>query len=105
MLNLVKEDMSANIQDTMSRIVSKSSVLLEKYLALKSENEKLKAENEALIAELGTLTKKLEQSETDNKYLRIARSASPSKEQLEQNRAIIASLVRNLDKCISQLSE
>ncbi len=96
--------MATDLHSTIERILSKSSVLVEKYHAL--EQERLNAEKEIkqLQNEVKALRKEVELLRQDNEYLRIARSITPSFEQLAESRSIITQLVRDVDKCISQLT-
>lgn len=96
--------MATDLQQRLNRIVGKSNVLVEKYrqlLALKQSADEqvecLKRENEQLLADKQRL-------ERENHYLRVARTMSATPEQLSEARLMINRLVRDIDKCISQLN-
>ena len=97
--------MASELQETLNRIVNKSNILIEKYHALEAENKTLAEQVESLRSELTQLKKLDEQLQLDNKYLKIARTLSPTPEEAKEAKQIIASLVRDIDKCISQLNE
>ncbi|MBO7608687.1 MAG: hypothetical protein J6S96_00595 [Muribaculaceae bacterium] len=96
--------MATDLQQRLNRIVSKSNVLVEKYqqlLVLKqSAEEKLDQKQQ----EIEQLRQQVERLERENQYLRVARTLSTTPEQLSESRMIINRLVRDIDKCISQLN-
>ena len=96
--------MATDLHSTIERILNKSSVLVEKYHALEAEKANADLEIKQLQGEITALRKEVEQLRQDNEYLRIARSIAPSFEQLEESKSIINQLVRDVDKCISQLT-
>ncbi len=97
--------MASELQTTLDRIISKSEVLVEKYKALESSKEAIEKENVALRAKLMSLEKELEMLKQDYEYLQIARLVSPTREEINKNQAVLAKLVQDIDKCISQLME
>lgn len=97
--------MASELQTTLDRIISKSEVLMEIYKALESSKEAVEKENEALRARLTSLDKELATLRQDYEYLQIARLVSPTREEINKNQAILAKLVQDIDKCISQLME
>lgn len=96
--------MATDLHSTIERILNKSSVLVEKYHALEAEKLNAELKIRQLQEEIATLKKELEQLRQDNEYLRMARTIAPSYEQLAESRTIISQLVRDVDKCISQLT-
>lgn len=97
--------MASNLQDTLQRVVNKSEILIEKYRALLEEKRRVDAANESLSSKNVALEKEIERLRQENEYLRLARSISSTPEQTEANRAWISKLVRDIDKCISQLTD
>lgn len=97
--------MAVNLHETVNRLRSKSVVLIERYNALVAEKESVEQQNKDLMKDLATLKKELAQSHVDNEYLRLAKSISTNPDELAKSRAIISKLVRDVDKCISQLTE
>ena len=92
-------------QTTLRRLQAKSDVLLEKYHALKLEKEAVEQENDQLRSRLAQLDKEIEKLRLDYEYLQMARMITPTRESVVQSRAILAKLVQDVDKCISQLME
>ncbi len=97
--------MAVNLHDALSRIQSKANVLMARYHALDTEKEKVEKLNEELKLKNLQLSKENEKLRLDNEYLRIARNISSTNAELENNRGILTQLVRDIDKCISQLKE
>ncbi|MDO5772199.1 MAG: hypothetical protein Q4Q28_08690 [Bacteroidales bacterium] len=97
--------MVSELQTTLRRLQAKSDVLLEKYHALKLEKEAVEQENDQLRSRLAQLDKEIEKLRLDYEYLQMARMITPTRESVVQSRAILAKLVQDVDKCISQLME
>ena len=97
--------MVSELQTTLRRLQAKSDVLLEKYHALKLEKEAVEQENDQLRSRLAQLDKEIEKLRLDYEYLQMARMITPTRESVVQSRAILAKLVQDVDKRISQLME
>ena len=97
--------MVSELQTTLRRLQAKSDVPLEKYHALKLEKEAVEQENDQLRSRLAQLDKEIEKLRLDYEYLQMARMITPTRESVVQSRAILAKLVQDVDKCISQLME
>ena len=97
--------MVSELQTTLRRLQAKSDVLLEKYHALKLEKEAVEQENDQLRSRLAQLDKEIEKLRLDYEYLQMARMITPTRESVVQSRAILAKLMQDVDKCISQLME
>ncbi len=97
--------MAVNLHETLDRLRSKSDVLIARYKALATEKENVVQQNIELQNTITSLRKQLEQALRENEYLKLARSISLNNEDLVKSRTTIARLVRDIDKCISQLTE
>lgn len=97
--------MAESLSEIFERMLGKQQILVERYRLMEEKVKALTEEKENLEAELTRRDALIEKLKMDNEYLRIARQLSPDKQQLEQNKAIIAKLVRDVDKCIEQLNE
>ena len=97
--------MALDLQNTIQRIASMGDVLVEKYRLMR--DAKIQAENRVaeLQAQVEALAKQCDDLKRENEALRVMRTLSNSDEQIKQNKALIAELVQEIDKCISQLSE
>ena len=97
--------MASELQETLARIVTKSKVLVDKYHVLNAEKERLEQVVAQLQSEMEVLKKENEKLSTDNPYLTMARHFVPNSEKAAEAKKMISSLVRDIDKCISQLNE
>ena len=97
--------MASELQETLARIVTKSKVLVDKYHVLNAEKERLEQVVAQLQSEMEVLKKENEKFSTDNHYLTMARHFVPNSEKAAEAKKMISSLVRDIDKCISQLNE
>ncbi len=97
--------MASELQETLARIVTKSKVLVDKYHVLNAEKERLEQVVAQLLNEVEVLKKENEKLSTDNHYLTMARHFVPNSEKAAEAKKMISSLVRDIDKCISQLNE
>ena len=89
----------------MTRLIGKTEVLVEKYNVLRAEKDAIEKENAELKAGLGALTARLEKLQQEYDYLKLARTVSTNREELDRNREMLGRLVQDIDKCISQLME
>lgn len=97
--------MASDIRQQIERVGNKARVLGEKYQSLRqsyldarSEISELKAQVKARDEMLRQLNVKLEQ-------LTIASTISASAADLDATHALIANLIRELDRCINDLLE
>ena len=97
--------MAVDLQQRIDQINSKAKLLVERCVAV----EKLKLEAEEKVA---ALTREIErqQSEIESlksqlRYLTLADVTNPTAEDRKQSRAIISGLVREIDRCIADLSD
>ena len=97
--------MADDLESRISRIESKLVAMLEKYRRLEAEKEEYQRKTAELAGDVDKLTKQIEQLKLDNDYLRMARAINSSAAELSQSKAILTQLVRDVDKCIAQLTD
>ena len=97
--------MANELQQTLARIINKSNILVEKYHALENANAMLASENKQLLEDIEQMKKDNEQMHQEIEYLKMARVLAPNLDDVASARATISKLVRDIDKCISQLNE
>ncbi len=97
--------MDSELQNTLERLIGKSKVLVEKYNALKAAKEAVDKENAELKAAIAAMGAQIERLQQNYDYLKIARTVSTNREELDRNRNMLGKLVQDIDKCISQLME
>ena len=95
----------SNVLEIVDSLQSKLDRLLSKYELLKIENQQLLAKSERLVEEIQE--KQESYNIIENKYesLKIAKAIVGSKEDKHSTKLKINTLIREIDKCIVQLSE
>lgn len=97
--------MAGNLQETLERISNKTALLTERYAILRKEKDSADARIEELNATILKQSKEIESLQQEIEYLKIATTIVPNHKDVEKSRAILSGLVREIDKCISELSE
>ena len=99
------DSMAVELQQTVTRIAAKSRIILERYELMKRQ---LKAD----VEKIAQLEHDLERTRAENErlrtqieYLGIAAVVAPEREDVERTRALLSSLVREIDKCIADLND
>ncbi|MCK0130904.1 hypothetical protein MWU59_05245 [Flavobacteriaceae bacterium F08102] len=95
----------SNILELVDTLQSKLDKLLVKYELLQIENQQLLEKSEKLVQKVDQQQKAILEVEKDYEALRIANSIVGSKEDKHMTKLKINSLIREIDKCIGQLSE
>ncbi len=97
--------MVTEYQQTIERIRHKAELIIQRYNILLQE----KRNSEVKISELEELIlrqkKEIEQLQLENEYLKVATTIVPDRNKVEQSRALLSELVREIDKCILELKE
>ncbi|MBO7164558.1 MAG: hypothetical protein J6V60_00505 [Muribaculaceae bacterium] len=97
--------MTTNLSELLQRLLRKSELLAERYSTLKAKSDDLQSRNEVLTEENSKLKAELEKMRIENEYLKVSHKIAPTAEDVKASQALITELVRNIDKCISQLNE
>lgn len=78
---------------------------MEKYRELKEAKIAADAHITDLESTVREQRKEIERLRLDNEALRLMRSLSGSEDDIKRNKAVVAQLVQEIDKCIRQLSD
>ena len=97
--------MAADLKDQLDRVRSKATVLVEKYVRLKGAYDEAHEQVARLKADVLARDKEIEQLRMKVEYLSIASTVKLSGDDLQSTRAMIADLVREIDRCIADLSD
>lgn len=95
--------MAEHVQEITDSIRAKIGVILDRQNMLVQQIANERAENAALRAKVEALSAELKQLKTDNEYLTVMRAVAVTPQQAEQSRAMLAGLVREIDRCIAEL--
>ena len=86
------------LEAKISKLIERQTVLQEKY-------QKLLQENKGLQQEVASRQRKIENLENQYESLRVARTMVGSKEDKHMTKLKINALIREIDKCIVELSD
>ena len=95
----------SNVLEIVDSLQSKLENLLSKYELLKVENQQLLERSEKLVQEVQRERESISAIESNYESLKIANAMVGSKEDKHATKLKINTLIREIDKCIMQLSE
>lgn len=95
--------MALNVQDIVRSIQAKVAAIADRQRLLALAIEAERDENARLRDEVARLQTEISRLKTDNEYLTVMRSVAVTPQQAEQSRAVLAGLVRDIDRCIAEL--
>ena len=85
--------MARNLQQRIARLQSKASLLTDRYKAVKRAKE-----------EVARLRREISVKDAEIERLKVTSVLTPDHKDVEVTRAFLSELVREIDKCIAQLS-
>lgn len=97
--------MAGDLQKRLDSLRSKAQLLLKRYVLLEEENVSMKQRINELEVALARQDKELAEKNRQIEQLRVLGVVAPTREDVEQSRAFLAGLVRDIDKCINELNE
>ena len=91
--------------DKLKLFTTRMRQLILQYKAVKKENEELYAMVDAREKDIEQLRQQLQQAQDDYHSLKMAKMIEVSDGDIEASKKRIASLIREVNKCITLLSE
>ena len=101
---LIKNEMS-NLSEIVTTLENRISKMLHKFENLKQKNSQLEQETEEIQKLLATSQEEAQQWREKCNSLQLANSMLGSDQHKRETKLKINSLVREIDQCISQLSD
>lgn len=98
-------DMARDFKQQLDSVSAKLLVLSERYHKLDESYRAARAEITELKATLLAHEREIDRLKVDNEYLTVASTVGGNRENREAVRALIADLVRDIDRCITDLLE
>lgn len=98
-----RQIMAQHVHDIASSIRSKVSVIVDRQNMLAQAIEAERAQTARLKARVEELSAEVKRLKADNEYLTVMRVAAVTPQQAERGRAMLAGLVREIDRCIAEL--
>lgn len=90
-------------QDIYSSISSKIQIILERQTRLVEAVREARAERDALQSRVNQLTAEVNRLKADLEYMAVGRAIAPSPQQIADSRAMLSGLIREIDRCITEL--
>lgn len=97
--------MASDLQQTVERLRAKMLVVSDRFSLVCAERDRALEQVAQLEAELDGCRKRMSQLQQEVDFLRIATTIAPERKDVEHTRALLAELVREIDKCIADLKE
>ena len=97
--------MASDLAEQLERISDKSRLLLIRFGELQKRNAALTSELQDMRATLVARDAEIEKLRLELEYLRIATNIAPDSKSKEAVYATISDLVREIDRCITDLKE
>ena len=97
--------MTSDLRDTLNRLSEKSRFLTQRYRRVSEERKQALDQVEDLRRTLRQRDKELQTLRMQVEYLTVVSTIAPSRESLDETRARIAGLMREIDRCIADLKE
>lgn len=97
--------MAASLQQRLDSIRSKAQVLTERYVEVMEEKRAAEAEIAELQKQLERQQREMAHLRQQIEYLQVVTTLTPKREDVERSRAFLSQLLRDIDKCISELTD
>ena len=97
--------MAGDLQQTLLRISRKAESLMERYNALYQAKKEADETIDKLEQKISRQEDEIRILKSRVEYLTVVTTAIPNRQDVELSRAKISELVREIDKCINELSE
>jgi chromosome segregation ATPase len=96
--------MAEDFQQQLERLATKSRLVVEKYNAVSNQKAQLEAEVAELKSQISADKAEIDKLRVEVEYLKVATILS-SKDDTKQVKDVISNLVREIDRCIMDLTE
>jgi len=97
--------MTGNLRERLDAISLKARLLTERYRQLKVAKSEADARIRELEEQVSTLQRTIVNLERRTEYLSVVTTLFPDKESVEKGRALLSELVREIDKCIAEITD
>lgn len=97
--------MADELQQRLLRVKSKLQLLLEQGTMLRQQKEDALRQAQNLQEIVDRQRREIQNLKAQLEYMQIAATFAPTREQVEQSRAVLSGLVRDINKCINDLTQ
>lgn len=97
--------MTGELRQTIERLRAKMLVASDRFNIVREQRNAAQERVAQLEKELDASRKTIEKLSQEVEFLRIATTIAPERKDVEQTRAMLSQLVREIDNCIADLKE
>lgn len=97
--------MAGNLQQRLESIKAKAEIITERYKKVEAEKHAAELQIAELQATVRRQHAELQQAMLKIEQLQVVTTLVPRRENVEQTRVILSELVREIDKCINDLTQ
>lgn len=97
--------MAGNLREQLDAISFKARLLTERYRQLRQAKSEADARIEELEATVKQLRRQINDLSRRNEYLSVVTTLFPDKDSVEKGRVLLSELVREIDKCIAEITD
>lgn len=97
--------MAGNLQQRLDSIRSKALVLTQRHQQLMQRQAQAEAQIETLRSQLAKSEQLIARQRQQIEQLQVVTTITPSREAVERSRAFLSGLMRDIDKCIAELTD
>ena len=97
--------MAIDLKQQLDRVTAKADLIIQCCQSLTRQRDEALGRIAELEALLAARDKELELLRIDNENLRVVSAVWPDRSEVENARALISELVRDIDRCILDLKE
>lgn len=96
--------MAGNLQQRIDKIEAKGALLAERFTLIRDAKRQADGQIAELNATIAGLHRDIADLTRQVEFLKVASVLTPDHRDVEETRAMLSELVREIDKCINQLS-
>lgn len=97
--------MAGNLQQRLDSLKSKAQLLVERYARMEDARREAESRINDLELEIKRKDREISVLRQQLEQLQVVTTLSPRREDVERSRKFFAELLRDIDKCINELSE
>lgn len=94
----------ADLKQTLDRIAGKASLLAERYRRVVKQRDELREQVEFLTQQIEERDRTIADLNVRVEYLSVVGVTNPTRDDVKQSRAVLLKLVRDIDRCINDLT-
>lgn len=93
------------LRKKIDRLTEKSRIVIERYALIKQQRDAALTKVADLEKSLGERDLLISELQRQVEFLKVATLVAPDREEVKNARAILSEMVRDIDKCIVELSD